>query len=275
MKVTRIRVVGPAVPIDLPIVGLDPSARYLLKNVDGLGPPELDLAISSSLYEGGDFRGRRALNREVVIRVGLNPDYTIGETAGDLRDELYGMLSNAQMDEANVQLYNGNSQIALISKGYVKRFEIVPFAKDQEVQITLGCTNPYISAYPDSNSLMATTAKTAFTIVNGTAPAGFKLDVTFTAAQASGWTLSLEQGTNERKMFINYAFLSGDKLEIDTRPGSRSIFVTRSGVRTNIVWALATDSQWIMLHAATNALYTSDQNFNFNFLTFTKQYWGI
>jgi len=115
-------------------------------------------------------------------------------------------------------------------------------------------------------------SKTAPVINNiGTAPSGFQMNVVFTQ-NTTNWTLSDISG---KKMQVNYSFLSGDTLRIDTQPGSRGIWVTRTGVTTNIIYTLSTDSIWYMLHGGSNTFATSSQNFNWGDVFYRPQYWGI
>jgi hypothetical protein len=76
-------------------------------------------------------------------------------------------------------------------------------------------------------------------------------------------------------MEINYEFLAGDILTIDTRPSHRGIWVTRGGVTTNIIWALSPDSMWYMLHGGVNTFITSSNGFNWGDVFYRPQFWGI
>lgn len=268
MYFTKIRLNGLTV-VDLPIVDALPSDLYILKSADGLGPPEIDVSIANTLNAGGVYQGRRPQSREIVLQVGLNPNYAAGQTASDLRTSLYGMLTPGYVDNITIEIMNG-STVLVKTTGYVKKLEVVPFTKDPEVQIVIPCLQQYLQAA--ANLFIAPASKSAPVINNvGTAPAGFHLEVIFTAGLSS-WTLSDASG---KKMQVTYAFLTNDKLEIDTRPGFRGIWVTRGGVRTNIIYALSSDSVWYMLHGGDNVFSTSSQSFNWGDVYFLPQYWGI
>ena len=268
MYFTKIRLNGLSV-IDFPIVGALPSDPYILKNVDGLGPPEVDVALAKTLNAGAVYQGRRPQTREPVLLIGLNPDFTVGQTVSDLRVNLYGMLTPGYVDRIKLDIMDEDAVLASTT-GYLKKFEIVPFSKDPEVQLTIACLDQYLIA-PDE--LYLTPDKLAPTIDNiGTAPAGFYMEAIFTAPQTE-WALFDPNGYTE--MRIVYSFLTGDKLIIDTRPGRRGIWVDRGGVKTNIIWALTVQSVWYMLHGGENIFNTTSQTFDWGDVFFLPQYWGV
>jgi hypothetical protein len=268
MHFTRLRLNGLSV-VDLPIVDALPSDLYILKGVDGLGPPEIDVSIADTLNAGGVYQGRRPQSREIVASIGLNPDYTAGQSVSDLRESLYGMLTPGYIDNIVVQILDGLTVIAT-TVGYVKKLEINPFSKDPQVDLTIACLQQYLLA--PNLLFLSPASKSAPVITNvATAPAGFHMEVVFTAPLAS-WMLSDISG---KKMLFTYAFLTADKLIFDTRPGSRGIWVLRGAVLTNIIYALSTDSIWYMLHGGDNVFATSSQSFTWGDVYYLPQYWGI
>lgn len=268
MRLSKIRLIGLAV-VDLPIIGATPQDVYILKDVDGLGPPEIDVSIADTLNAGGVYQGRRAQNKQIVAKVGLNPDYTAGQVPADLRESLYGMLSPSADDAIVVQIIDDEDVVAGTT-GYVSKIEINPFSDKPEVQMTIDCTKPTFAA--DTLLFVEPSDTVSPVIVNeGSAPTGLHMELQFTA-DVTGWTLTHISG---RKMEINYAFLTGDLLEIDTRPGQRGIWVTRVGVRTNIIWALTGDSIWHMLHGGANNFATSSSSFDWGDVYYLPLFWGI
>lgn len=268
MRFTKIRLAG-LTSIDLPISGAMPSDRYILKEVDGLGPPEVDVSIADTLNAGGVYQGRRPQNREIVLKIGLNPDYSSGQTASDMRTYFYGMLTPGSTDEVGVFVLN-DANVVACTTGYVKKLEISPFSKDPEVQITIACVWPYLQApmvlYVDPSG------KSTPEIENsGTAPSGFHMEVIFTQP-ASSWVLTDATG---KKMEFVYDFLVDDKLSFDTRPGYRSINLERNLITSNILYSLSANSEWVMLYGGLNTFVSSSSDFNWGDVYYTPQYWGI
>ena len=268
MRLTKIRLIGLGV-VDLPIIGATPQDVYICKDVDGLGPTEITVSIADTLNEGGVYQGRRPQNKQIVAKIGLNPDYTAGQVPADLRESLYGMLSPSADDAIEVQIIDDEDVIAGIM-GYVEKIDINPFSDKPEVQMVVLCTKPYFSAPDELFVEPDTTVSPVITNV-GTAPAGFHMELQFTT-DVFGWTLTHASG---RKLEIDYDFATGDLLEIDTRPGQRGIWVTHIGVRTNIIWAKTADSIWHMLHGGANNFATSSSSFDWGDVYYLPQFWGI
>lgn len=272
MQLTKIRLAGRS-NIDLPFFGLRPSYPYILKAADGLGPPEIDVFLSKGFYQG-----RQPHDREIVIRVGLNPNYAVGQTAATMRNTLYGLLTPGGTDSIKVQLMNG-PQVVVQTVGYVSKIEIVPFSKDPEVQITIECTTPYLLA-PAATTLGLTdlgTPDASFAVTYpGTVNTGLYVEVIFnTDLSASSWALFSGGNSTKPKMQINYDFKDGDKLMIDTREGQRSIKRTRGVSTINLLYALSTDSVWAELHPGITTFWPSSSRFNWGKVIFTARYWGI
>lgn len=279
MKFTQIRLIG-ASTVDLPLVGLLPSNPYILKAADGLGPVEVDVSITNTLTQGGVYQGRRPQLREVVLRVGVNPGWHVGQTAEQLRTTLYGLLTPKYGNPVRMQLMDGT--IALTQNDcYVKKFEVAIFSKDPEVQITLGFAQPYLLSPTVSFLSPAKTISggyTNFDIVNpGTAPSGFQLFMEFTAA--TGATLQLSDDNPFGEMLsLTKSFAVGDKLRIDTRAGQRGIWKTPAGGSENsIINALNPTTDWLQLSGGTNHLKINNTAFDWYIsgVVYTPAYWGV
>lgn len=282
MILDRIRL-NSYVNTDLLIANASSADPYVLKAADGLGPPAVDVYIDQTLTQGGVYRGRRPQNREITLRIGLNPNHAANQTASDLRTTLYSMLAPNISDYVYIMLMDTPTHINRQIWGYVKTFEINQFSSEPEVSITISCVQPYFSVPETDRVTTLPTAKTAFTITNvGNAPTGLHMELTFTANRAAGITISLVQpftALDQLKMDINYSFKTGDKLQINTVPGGRYIHVIRAldGVDVNIINTLTADSEWIMLPGgSSNNDFTIDtSSFNWTSFDYLPQYWGI
>jgi hypothetical protein len=268
MKFTKLRFNGLTV-VDFPIIGAKPQDVYICKSVDGLGPTEIDVSIADTLNAGGYFQGRHFHNRQIVALIGLNPNYSTGMTAEELRTNLYGLLT-ADIDGTLTVSVVDIEEVLASTVGYISKMEINPFTDTPEVQITVETTSPFLKA-PDE-LFIEPDDKDAPIIDNvGTALSGFYMGLTFTADTA-GWTLTHSSG---RKMEFNFAFETGDLLEFDTRPGHRGIWVTRDAVRSNIIYTLTSDSVWFMLHGGANLFASSSSSFDWGDVFYLPQFWGI
>lgn len=279
MILDRIRL-SSYITTDLKIKNALPDDPYLLKAVDGLGPPPVDVYISQTLTQGGVYKGRRPQNREITFRIGLNPDHAASQSASDLRTALYSMLAPNIGDYVFIKLMTSSSVVHSQIYGYVKTFEINQFTADPEVAITIACVDPYFSAPEKVVGLP--TAKAAFMVTNvGNAPTGLYMELTFTANR-SGIEIALVQpftAIDKLSVKSTYEFKSGDKLLLNTIPGQRYIHVIRNsdGKNINIINTMTANSDWIMLPggSANNDFTVDTTAFNWNKFEYTPQYWGI
>jgi len=268
MYFTKIRLNGLSV-IDLPIVDAKPSDIYILKNAMGLGPPEVDVSIVNTLNAGGFYQGRRPNPREVVLHIGLNPSYSVDQTSSDLRQFLYGMMTPGSNDIVRIELVDDDIPL-VYTEGYGKKLEIAPFSQTPEVQLTLACLQQFLLAPADLYIDPGSQASPTITNV-GTAPAGFNMEVIFTSA-LSKWSITDDSGN---VMEVTWDFIIGDKLILDTRPGSRAVTLVRSGAPNNIIYALSSSAVWHMLHGGVNKFTTSSAYFTWGNVFYRPQYWGI
>jgi hypothetical protein len=277
VKFTKIRLTGATV-IDLPIVGGLPTDMFQLKKADGLGPPEMAVHMSDSLNAGSVFQLRRTQTREIVLQIGLNPDYYTGQTAESLRTTLYGLLTPGPTENILISIMDGATVLANTT-GYAKIFEIVPFSREPMVQITFACTQPYFESPTESQATPTAEGvptpdphKLTPTIINtGTAPTGFKLAITFTQALTSWWI----KDSAGRQMLCTYPFAIGHQLEFRTTPGGRYITIRIPGY-VNGLYTLSSSSIWLMLHAGVNNFTTSSDAFDwYGNPRYYARYWGI
>lgn len=268
MNFTKIRLQG-LYTIDLPHFGLRSTNKFVLKSADGLGPPEIDNFLVNGIYNG-----RQVQDRQVIIRVGLAPNYAISETPSSLRTIIYGLLTPGPDDSILLQLMNGPT-VVMQTKGYISKIEPVIYTKDPEVQITLDCEGPYLVA-PAATTLVPTTKKPFTVSYPGTVTTGFYYELTYTGtAGASKWAIYTGGDGIGAKMELDYTFQANDKIMVDTRSGQRSIKLLRNGVTTNLIFALSSDSIWLALHPGDNSFWPSTNVFDWGKVVFTPQYWGV
>lgn len=280
MRFTKLRLVG-SVNVDLPIVGVESDSPFILKGVDGLGPPERVVKTGGSVAEGGTRQGTRAANRQVVALIGLQPGWEFGQTAADLRETLYGLLTPPFGAPVQVQIMDGDTVVA-VARGDVSRCETPLFVKDPVVQVTIDCDYPYLLAPATISQAPAKTvsgSQTAIDILNdGTAPAGFYMAITLGAAQAGALRIS-ENSASGRFMNILGPWGSGDKLIVDTRDGARKILrdPAGSGPQVSVLGNMTSGSTWLQLHGGKNRLLINSTSFTYSDYLFahTPAYWGV
>lgn len=266
-----------ALPIEFPIIGATPTNKFILKAVDGLGPPEVDVSISDPTYGAPGYQGRRPQRREIVMRVGLNPDWSINQNPADLRDILYTLLSPGVGDMIRILLMN-DSSVAAVTEGYVKKIEMTAFAKDPEAQITIACKSAYLWAQDRTYVDLTGLSKNYPQIYNGgTAPTGLHAEMTYTADYEGeqSFKFSAIDFGGTKSVWFKETLKLGDKLIIDTRPGFYEVSRTRNDVKKNLLYALQGDSAWISLYPGANSLSITHGSFDWDVFFFTENFWGI
>lgn len=272
MDITKLVISGPQ-DIDLKIKDAVPTDSYILLEAVGLGPPEVNVSIVDTINLGSIYQNSRAVGREVVITIKLNPDYSSGETVESLRSALYVALTPLHSDPLYLKLVNGVTTLAQ-QECYVKRFEFSHFAKDPIMQITFACVGTFFK----SPTIVSTVpVGSNFTIDNiGDAPTGFVYEATITEDSATAFVLTKEDsGTPNKFMSVDVVFVDNDIVIIDTRPGSRKLELIRSSVSNDVIWAMALNSTWLELSLGLNEFTVTGPTFTSTSLEYYPNYWGV
>lgn len=268
MKFTKIRLQG-LNTIDLPITNVSSSDPYILKSIDGLGPPPVNLFIDQTLDLDGYYKGRQIRYREPVLQIGLNSNYVTGVMVSDLRSELYGLLSPGSSEAIRLSIFNNDTEI-MYTTGYIKTMDIVPFSATPEVQVTMSCLKPFMEA-PIGIHVETLPGESVEVTNEGTAETGLYFEVLFTAS-VTDFVITDSRGNI---MEINYAFDVDDVLTVDTRSGSRGINLTRDETTTSIIYALSMNSKWLWLYGGNNTITVNNTTFTWQDFYYVPQYWGI
>jgi hypothetical protein len=76
-------------------------------------------------------------------------------------------------------------------------------------------------------------------------------------------------------MVLTYPLPSGGVVTFDTRPGSRGIILTSGGSPINLLGALSSGSDWLMLESGLNEFTMSSSNYTELDGHYTKTWWGV
>lgn len=257
--------------ITLEIADAAASDRFFLAEIDGLGPPGVDVTIA-----GGVYQGRKSTEREIEVKIGLNPNYALGERPADLRREIYGLLTPpAHRDYVTVVLFGETENYTC--NAYVKRAVPVPMAKDPQVQVTLVTEKAFFTtADVVFTPAQIAALSTAGWVVNnkGTYPTGFRFQFSIINNLAS---FILKDDENEsRYMQIAYPFVPGDQLYINSDEDDRFIVLVRGNQSYELSGYLTAGSTWMVLGARENYFYgAGTTSFSIANVSYTPKYWGI
>jgi Phage tail protein len=252
---------------------------YFCKGIVGLDPPPIDVHLSETPQFPGMLLSRHSQSREIVTRVGLNPYFTRvdggPQTFGDLRDHMYRtVLAPNSKGEVTFQLLKSVDLATPLAqiKGYVRQFEAAMFSKDPETQISMICPNAPLESPSTTNLVNAGTAAAPVFENLGNASVGFLWNITLTSTLSSLTFLKVATG---QSMVITAPLSSGSILSIDTRPGTRGVFLITGGTPTNLMGALSSFSEWLMLDPGVNSFTMSSSAYTHTSGNYTQSWWGV
>lgn len=266
-------------PFYLNIRDARPSDSIIVAKIEGLDPPDIDLYMGDYARDGGFYGGRRVPPRAVTYTLKLNPNPKRNESVSGLRRLLYKTFMDpfAQTDELQIVLHDDEVDDRFIS-GHVEKFSADPFSDDTTVEIEMLCPNPYIQDLAIT-TVAAQGPSIPFTY-EGTAEAGMEIWAT-----VQGASNHLTFDLNGEKVNLQYAFLAGDRVYLNTIPGSRKVTITRTvggvDVITDALYTLQwSASKWIYLHSVQNTLraygLTPASNIaNITRVSYRATHWGI
>lgn len=235
---------------------------YQVIKILGLNPPKG--AINTTLLAGVDgarFNSSRLETRNIVITVKIH-----GDTETN-RQRLYTYLRTKE----NCKIYYTSDNRNVWAEGYIDSFECNLFSNSEEAQISIICPDPYFKDVDEIVSDISATINN-FTFpfsINLNDPIAFStFDATRTAnvyneGSSGGMEISINfeddvseieirnTVTNEH-LTLDYSFLDGDSVVINTNSGKKSIMLTRNGVVSNIFTALQSGSTFLQLRTGDN-----------------------
>jgi hypothetical protein len=230
----------------------DSNVGILIEDIEGLEP--VSASISSSTYAnlpGVQYQSSRREQRDIVLKLELEPDYVTNQTVRDLRRILYRFF----MPQSPVFLrFLLSDQPDVNIAGRVKDFGNPFFAKDAKVNIPIVCFDPDFLQVYDEGFSGSTTSGTTETAVDyeGTVDTGviFTLNVN---RSMSDLTLHNRLPDNTQQTFNFVApMVSGDILTISSVAGAKSVMLTHAGVPDSILYGMELPSDWITLSLGTN-----------------------
>lgn len=268
-------------PLPICDLNLNSSAGengYILKQVEGLEPPDL-----SEIVEGFDIYGTPSIidvpdKRHLAFKIGLNPK--VGQSYGELRDVLYRFISRSVL----IRLMNDGIVLAE-TKGHIHKFEADLFSNRPEVEITIECKDGALFG-PIDIGIPTATLNTTDPVINyqeGSAPTGLDLKFNVTAS-VSGFSITnygrvhrLTAVPISNKFELTYPLVSGDQITLSTQPGSRRLTLLRSSVVTDLAGYINIGAVWPLLYPGVNTMtWTLGSSWlSWVTATYRPRFWGV
>lgn len=224
--------------------------------IDGIGP--VAATINTEEYsdlDGEYFSGASVGKRNIVLTLGLNPQWGRHQTVADLRLMLYAYF----MPKNTVTLTFHSTHLPTCEiSGYVESLEPNIFSQDPQVQVSILCPDPYFTdvneSFVDGVCEGVGSVNRAEIAYLGSVPTGMILEIFRDTANNAGEIEIINESPNAQIMTINGQVDSSRKIMINTTP--RQKYVRRVTISTgnvvNLLGALDRSSKWIQIQPGTN-----------------------
>lgn len=251
---------------------------YLIKNSAGLGPTTRNDVVIGFDTTGIPIKSSIASKREVVLRIQLTPK--LGQSTSGLRDEIYKFLDKSVL----MSLMNG-AEVVGNSPGFIKNVDVVHFAAQPEIQITIECEDGYFYAPEALEMPLALLGyeQPVLTYEKGTAPTGFQLEFTVTFPNtffqifnhSKFWHAGRGDVTNIFK--VTYPMVVGDKITLSTVPTDKRITLLRGVTEFDLAGYLNAGAVWPLLYPGVNSFewFFGSSWMNFDRMSYIPRYWGV
>lgn len=249
---------------------------YNVKSIDGLDAEEIIAKYYGSSGNTTDkFYSLVIQNRDVIVRLELNPDYTDNKTYSDLRDDLYRMIASSRTGLVELWFKNGDSVTAILT-GFITRLEAPKFNKIQEVTLTLRTKEPMLKA-PYATVVNVDDFDPASFVVTDTlsqAPHGFKMEVNVLADTPA---MLISDPEDDRWGFqIDYIFEEDDVLYYSSELNDKYLYVIRDDTQIHIADKIAPGSIWPIMFPGENTFSLSNStDLSVGSISYYATYWGV
>ena len=247
---------------------------FQIISIEGLNPPKAKINTSTIAgLDGARFNSSKLETREIVITIKIN-----GEIERN-RQYLYTFFATKEW----CKFYFKNENRDVWIDCYVENFECDLFKNGQTAQISLLCPQPY---FKDINEIIDNISKViphfefpfSFGANNATIDPDSSTDdaIIFSELEANKITNIFNSSSSKTGMIIeisiigsinkiqirntktgedfvlNYNFLSGDKVIINTNKGEKTVTLIRNGISSNIFGSIQRESVFFQLNTGDN-----------------------
>ncbi len=247
----------------------DPGNRlpYQVKSISGLDADEIVTRFLGNPVAGNDspaFQAPLLLKREVVLLLGLNPEWEGASTFSSLRDDLYRLIGACPSGQVEIRFNYGppeedDSHVQAHLVGRISKIEANHFVDRPEVKLTVTAdeypmlealtavevTTPEWVEHPTSGLGSTEATKLADSI--STAAHGLEAEFTFAGPAKTFKMEGLLDLDGLRFEVKNFTFATGDVLHLRSGSDDRYVYVVRGGVTTHLLDKVTAESVWPIL----------------------------
>lgn len=244
---------------ELPLGGFGPNDDAVqVRNIEGLGPVKADITTTPfAVSRGALYQGSTIGTRNIVLTLGLNPDFVTYPSMHELRRILYRYLLPGEWTK--LRFYTIELPPVEI-EGYVESFEPNMFSEDPEVQVSIICPNPDFMD-PVPTVITGTVTEMADDGVEfeyiGSVPAGLELKVqpSDTNVAFTGHIIVVMGPPPEKAFHVDPVTIDAtNELRIATWPAKKVESVGGFGGPVNLLSAVSADSEWPIIRVGSNKI---------------------
>lgn len=234
-----------------------------IRDISGLGPVKAD--INTTQYgsgDGGFYTGGNINTRNIVFKLGFNPDWTV-HTVATLRQLVYGYFMSKQ--PVRLRFFRDDGPAVEI-EGYCESNEPNIFSKDPEMEVSVICPNPDFIAV--AQSIVGGTAnedpdEVEFTLLGNVETSGRVVITTTTTEEPPvtdpdpdyDGTFTLEHKTlaaGADTFVVTGSTAEGLQLIIDSARGNKIAENLIGTEHINLLNTMTVGSVWLALKPGTN-----------------------
>lgn len=261
------------------VLGPDVGNPFVLKGIAGTDAEEI---IPMFYGQGSESKEKyyemKLPPRELVLRIGLNPNYNLNQRAGDLRDGLLRMISSNRGGLIQIRFNDFAVPKAQIS-GFITKFVGPITNREPEAQITIRCDDPLFKSLDLTNAILSSIDDSPFTVIDpiSTAPHGFKMKLTYTANRTD-FVMAPPGGSPDWTFQINYDFLAGDELYISSEVNNKYVYRVRSAATLHLADLIEPGSIWPLMFPEEDNDFTitgHSADLDISEMYWSDTFWGI
>lgn len=260
----------------------DPTSQnpYIVKQIIGLDADEITPKFYGvSLLSKDKYYDLSSKKRELVILLGLNPDFSTGKSYSDLRDDIYRFVSASRTGAVQLRFKNGTVVKAAIS-GFITKVEAPVFTKTQEAQITISCRDSMLLGLDEVNVDISSLDPTLTTITDdeSTAPHGMRFGIKFSTnvinflikdAVDPTWKFEVNLTGSPLVQFQN-----NDVLHLSSEFNNKHLYLVRGASTSQLADRIISNSIWPIIFPGENT-FVCPPNVTWEYILYYPTYWGV
>lgn len=231
------------------------SNPYEAVSIEGLAADNIVSRYYGVSSSGKKFHNLSVEDREITLKIKLNPQFSINKSYSDLRDDLYKAISSSRTGEIEIQFKNGSTVVAVIS-GQTSKFDADLFAQEPTVTISIKPEEAMLKA-PNPVNPPIIGDNVALTIIQddiSTAWHGFEFVMNFSSELGNLVFSDPDNPTWSFEIGPGGIFAGGDVLHFSSNLNNKKLYVIRAGITIHLADKIAIGSSWPVLFPGQNKL---------------------